>query len=249
MNKYISKFMHNSEINPQNILASAIREVPAVRYALGVAGVAAAVALILGLLKDVRIAFFGIAFTLALMVVLLIFSHMVEDLPGKKWMAAFLAWIVITLFSAMLVLTFTSFVFGFPQKFALFLQTNTGSSETASERPQNIIGSMEDLPKEEVAKLKPDSSPSTDERQKQIEWRIHNESSWVVRELVVKLTIRDESDDILFERYYRLRLSDGSSGEPYKTSEYTDKSVFPAEYSGVWNTSSFHIESAKGVKQ
>ena len=122
-----------------------------------------------------------------------------------------------------------------------------GSSETASERPQNIIGSMEDLPKEEVAKL--DGSPSTDEKQKQIKWRIHNNSRWVVRELVVKLTIRDESDNIVLERHYRLRLSEGSSGEPYKTSEYTDKSVFPAEYSGVWNTSSFDIESAKGVKQ
>lgn len=85
-------------------------------------------------------------------VVLLIFSHMVEDLPGKKWMAAFLAWIVITLFSAMLVLTFTSFAFGLPQNFPLFLQANKGSSETVSKRPQNIIGSMEDLPKEEVAK-------------------------------------------------------------------------------------------------
>lgn len=124
-----------------------------------------------------------------------------------------------------------------------------GSSETASERPQNIKGSMEDLPKEEVAKLKPDGSPSTDEKQKQIEWRIHNDSSWVVRELVVKLTIRDESDNIVLERHYRLRLSDGSSGEPYKTSGYTDKTVFPAEYSGVWNTFSFDIESAKGVKQ
>ncbi len=248
----------NGEINPQNILASAIRKVPAVRYALGIAGIAAAVALIVGLLRDIRIAFFGIAFTLALMVVLLIFSHMVEDLPGKKWMAAFLAWIVITLFSGMLVSTFTSFMFGFPQKFALFLQTNKRSSETAPEEQakpdeqKKIVGSMEDLPEGEVAKLKPDSSdPFTDEKQKQIEWSIHNDSNWIVKELVVKLIVADRADSYhtVHERYYRLLLSSDNSGDPYKTSKYTGEYVFPAQYSGDYYYRFYRIESAKGLKQ
>jgi hypothetical protein len=245
-----SRVMDNSEINPQNILASAIRKVPAVRYALGVAGVAAAVALILGLLRDIRIAFFGIAFAFALMVVLLIFSHMVQDLPGKRWMAAFLAWIVITLFSAMLITTFTSIVFGFPQKFALFWQADKEPSGAVSEQQQAPTGPMEDLPSGEVFKLKPDDYyPDTDEKQKQIEWSIHNDSSWIVKEVIIKLVIISSSTGTkLHERYYRLHLSPDSSGEAYKTSKYIGEYVFPSQYSGDYYSKSYSIESAKGVK-
>jgi hypothetical protein len=243
--------MDNSEINPQNILATAIRKVPAVRYALGIAGVAAAVALVLGLLRDIRIAFFGIAFALALMIVLLIFSHMVQDLPGKRWMAAFLAWIVITLFSAMLVTTFTSIIFGFPQKFALFWQANKEPSGAISEQQQTPIGAIEDLPKEEVSKLKPDDYfPDIDKEKKQVEWNIHNDSSWTVKEVLMKLTINYSGDfKPIHERYYRLRLAPDSSGEPYKTSKYTGEYVFPSQYSFGSYGQHYSIESARGVKR
>jgi hypothetical protein len=109
-------------MNPYKILSDAIRAVPSVRYALAVAGIGATVAIILGFIRDPKIAVFGIIITIGLMFILVIFSHAAKDLPGVRWLAATLAWSTTLLFIASLLSVFTAFVFGQPETLAKYFR-------------------------------------------------------------------------------------------------------------------------------
>jgi hypothetical protein len=63
-------------LTPLNILREGIKAVPAVKYALGIAGIVAAIAIIKGFNLDFRIAVFGIVIMFALMTVLVIFAKL-----------------------------------------------------------------------------------------------------------------------------------------------------------------------------
>src|SRR5262245_827197 len=117
--------------NPLTLLKGAIQSVPAVKYASGVLGIAAAVAITLGIIRDPKIAFFGIAFMLGLMFILVIFAYAAKETPGIRWLAALLAWAIAILFVATLIAVFTSFVFGIPRTFAAYLRREeTGDPKT-----------------------------------------------------------------------------------------------------------------------
>ncbi len=62
-------------MDPFRLLKEAIKAVPAVRYALGVAGIAAVVAIIIGLKLNPQIAVFGSLIVLGIMFVLVVFSR------------------------------------------------------------------------------------------------------------------------------------------------------------------------------
>jgi len=62
---------------PGSFLKEAIKAVPAVKYALGVGGIAAVVAIIAGFHLDYRVAVFGTVIVFALMFVLLVFARSV----------------------------------------------------------------------------------------------------------------------------------------------------------------------------
>jgi hypothetical protein len=62
--------------NPLSILKQAIEKVPPLKYALGVVGLAAGVALIKILITDLRLALFGIIVLLVLMIVLFVFAKL-----------------------------------------------------------------------------------------------------------------------------------------------------------------------------
>ena len=70
--------MENNDLNPVNILKDATKSVPAVKYAYGIVGVAAAIAIVVGLLKDTRIAIFGPIIMLALMTALVVFAKLTK---------------------------------------------------------------------------------------------------------------------------------------------------------------------------
>lgn len=59
-----------SPVTALSILKEAIKAVPAVRFALGVAGIAAAVAIVYGLISDLRVAVLGPILMFGLMIVL-----------------------------------------------------------------------------------------------------------------------------------------------------------------------------------
>jgi hypothetical protein len=61
-------------LNPLDILRNAVRAVPAMRYALGVAALAAVVAIVLGLNLDPQVAIFGALIVIGLMFILVVFS-------------------------------------------------------------------------------------------------------------------------------------------------------------------------------
>jgi len=103
-----------------DILRQGIREVPAVRYALGVAGIGAAAAIVYAIFQQkVEIAIFGTAIMLAFMVVLLVFAALSRLPVGNiKYPALLLLWVTIGCFCAAIALLTTSFFFMYPLIFA-----------------------------------------------------------------------------------------------------------------------------------
>jgi hypothetical protein len=138
--------MGSEPLNPLLILQEAIKAVPSVKYALGVAGVSATVAIILGLLKDPKIAVWGTLIVIGLMFILVIFSYAAQDLPSKKWMVASLAWAVTTLFILALASLFTSLVFGVPQQLASYIAPIAPTPNLASPTPTPNLASPAPTP-------------------------------------------------------------------------------------------------------
>jgi hypothetical protein len=84
----------------RDLLNDAIRAVPAVRYALGVAGIAAATAIIYAIFQQkAEVAIIGTAIMIAFMVVLLVFAALSRISIGIiQYPAILLLWITIICF-------------------------------------------------------------------------------------------------------------------------------------------------------
>lgn len=105
-----------SDLSPLKILKEAIRAVPAVKYALGVAGIAAAVAIIAGFKIDYRVAVLGTIIMFVLMFVLVIFSSFARTAAtATKPLALSLAWSFVLLTIATSAFIFTGFFFSWPR--------------------------------------------------------------------------------------------------------------------------------------
>ena len=102
-------------LSPISALKHSISAVPEVKYALGITGIAAAVAITLGFVSDIRIAVFGVLIALALMYLLAIFTQVLANISGLRWLATFLVWTITILFLSALVMVFTSYAFGIPE--------------------------------------------------------------------------------------------------------------------------------------
>jgi hypothetical protein len=102
-------------LNPFKALKEATASVPALKYATGVTGLAATVAIVLGFVSDIRIAIFGVLIVIALMYLLAIFAQVLANIPGLRWLAGFLVWSIAILFISVLLLVFTSYAFGTPE--------------------------------------------------------------------------------------------------------------------------------------
>lgn len=153
-------------LTPYAILRTAIKAVPPLKYALGVAGIGATVAIILGLVKDPIFAVWGILIVIGLMIILVLFSYAVQDLPGRRWMVASLAWSVTILFIAALASLFTSFVLGFPQRLASYFSQTGGpktsiqlASPTPTYQPTEASPTASPNSSQMDSKTKPSSSP------------------------------------------------------------------------------------------
>jgi hypothetical protein len=107
------------------VLGAAIKKVPAVKYAFGLAGIAAAIAIIKGLLVDWRVAVFGTIVMLILMAVLLVFAKLATMLG--KWFigpAITLMWFSLLLFIFTGSFLFTSVFFDWPLQLKVVVQPN-----------------------------------------------------------------------------------------------------------------------------
>ncbi|HEX8500899.1 MAG TPA: TIR domain-containing protein [Pyrinomonadaceae bacterium] len=101
---------------PMRVLREAIRAVPAVKYALGVAGVGAAVSIIAGFQLNLSVAVIGIVLMFGLMIILVIFSSFARSTSKSlKPLALTLAWSFVTLTVATSFFIFTGFFFAWPR--------------------------------------------------------------------------------------------------------------------------------------
>jgi hypothetical protein len=97
-------------INPLSFLREAISAVPAVRFALGVGGIAAVIAIVAGFL-DLRIALVGIPIVFIFMIILLIVSRLAGDVPSLRLAIALLVWFsILIMVLAILLFAVTFFV-------------------------------------------------------------------------------------------------------------------------------------------
>jgi hypothetical protein len=105
------------DLNPYKLLKDAMKAVPSVRYALGVAGVASVVVIIAGFKLDYRVAVFGTIIVLGLMFLLLIFSSIATKSAAKSLRkpALTLAWAFLLLSILGSTFLLSSFFFEWPR--------------------------------------------------------------------------------------------------------------------------------------
>ena len=109
--------------NPLSILSNAIKAVPAVKYALGVAGIAAAGAIVTTFAGGhSRTAIFLVALVFIGMILLFLFSNLVTSRSQSAQIAGqVLLWAVTVFFVVFLLFTTTAAVAGWPCNWAGFL--------------------------------------------------------------------------------------------------------------------------------
>lgn len=121
--------------NPLSILKQAIEKVPQLKWALGVVGLAAGVALIKILITDLRLALFGIIVLLVLMIVLFVFAKLTAVASKELKKPAFvLLWfsLILTMLTASLL--FTSVFFNWPINLShLIAARSAGIQESSKE--------------------------------------------------------------------------------------------------------------------
>jgi len=138
-------------MQPLEILREAIKKVPALRYALGVAGIVAVVAIVASFQLDPKVAVFGAIITLVLMVGLVIFAKLTTAAkkhfltPVLVMMWSFLVLIIVL---ATLLLTAVSFRWPtglaewlFPMRAAI--ETPAGTSATEPEIPPERLNAVQ----------------------------------------------------------------------------------------------------------
>jgi hypothetical protein len=107
--------LSSQPIGPIAILNQAINRVPALKYALGLAGIAAAIAIIRTLVTDLRLAAFGIVVMVVLMTVLFVFAKLSAIGPREVRLPALaLMWFSLLLTITSASLLFTSVFFDWP---------------------------------------------------------------------------------------------------------------------------------------
>jgi hypothetical protein len=136
-----------------SLLRTAIKAVPAVRYALAVGGLISVVAIVASFGIDFRIAIFGAVVLLVLMTVLVIFAKLTGEkeayfhTPGLA-----LTWFCLLLFMATAVALLSSVLFGWPVDFHLqasrqvSLPANQASVPTTTASPPSATESASDVP-------------------------------------------------------------------------------------------------------
>lgn len=102
--------------SPTQILSDATKAVPAMRYAVAVAGLGAVVAIVAGFRIDPRIAIFGVLIVLGLMFMLVIFAAFSRHSTSSlSHLSQFAAWCFLFLTVGSVGFLFSSFFFDWPK--------------------------------------------------------------------------------------------------------------------------------------
>lgn len=118
---------------PLSVVRAGIRAVPAVKYALGIAGTAAALALAAAFFSSKQAAFLGAVGMIGLMTLLVVFASVAKLARGyMKYPALFVMWAILIIFVASTVLVTTSVFFDIPKSFPQLSQDLLGPNSTTS---------------------------------------------------------------------------------------------------------------------
>jgi hypothetical protein len=102
-------------MDPFKLLKNAIAAVPAVKYALGVAGIAAVVAIVAGFGLNYQVAVFGVLIVIGLMFVLVVFSNFSQKQDvNLRGPATLLVWFYTVTVMTVTVLFLFSYFLGWP---------------------------------------------------------------------------------------------------------------------------------------
>jgi len=110
------------DASPLGVLQSAIQAVPAVRYALGVAGIGAAGAILMAFFSSPGKALFATIAVFVMMILLLVFSVITRAGGALMYPGLFLAWAMTLLFVASLSALVSSVFFKYPMPFSELMQ-------------------------------------------------------------------------------------------------------------------------------
>jgi hypothetical protein len=114
-------------------LDRAVKAVPAVRYALGIGGVTAVIAIVFSFGINAKVAIFGTVIMLILMVVLVLFASLVRKRGANFSLPALIfTWFSLSLFMATSLLLFTSAFWAEPLDLRTFISAPKPISETSS---------------------------------------------------------------------------------------------------------------------
>lgn len=130
-----------SSPSPLGILRESIKAVPAVRFALGVAGIVSVIAIVKGFNVDLRIAAFGTVVLLILMTLLFIFARLTRVTPSKVTLPALIfLWFVLLLTIATASFLFTSVFLRWPVDLQNWLKQSSvdTTNHLALKLPQNM---------------------------------------------------------------------------------------------------------------
>lgn len=115
-----------SPSGPIEILRAAIRAVPAIKYALGVAGIAAAVAIVAGFTIGYKVAVLGTVIMLGFMFCLVLFSSFAQyGAASTRPLALTLAWTFVLLTSMSGLFIVTGFFFSWPKPLEAYVESPT----------------------------------------------------------------------------------------------------------------------------
>lgn len=121
---------------PMQFLREAITAVPAVKYALGIGGIVATVAIIYSFKIDPRVAFVGTVVMLVLMGILVVFARMASIASATMLLPALVfTWFVLLIFIALSISLFTSVFYQKPLDLSYWL---TGKSQASVLPPEPI---------------------------------------------------------------------------------------------------------------
>jgi len=121
----------DNQVSPTSLLAQAIKAVPAVKYALGIGGIIAVVAIVTSFGISVKIALFGTVVMMILMSVLVVFASLAGQRSSSFHSPALVfTWFSLILFMAVASALFTSVFWGQPTDLRNLLAVSTPASYT-----------------------------------------------------------------------------------------------------------------------
>jgi hypothetical protein len=128
-----------SSFSPLAILDKARKAVPAVNYALGVAGIAAAAAIVSWLVGKNNSGIILLSSSFVGMILLFVFSKLVvSSSPYIQFAGIFLVWVILLFFATFLLFTTTAFVWTWPCNWAETLGVATKCLDSADTNKTGI---------------------------------------------------------------------------------------------------------------